>query len=331
MAVTFGIDISHHQSRSLDLARCRAEGIEFVFMKATEGASFVDEDFALNLAEARAAGLLVAAYHYVRSNASAAAQVKLLVDVVPLDVPVVLDVETNSGGVSLVRELVDRLRARGYRVPLLYLPRWYWQQLGSPSLVGLPPLWSSRYPDTAVDDLRDEWADVPSHYWNGYGGLDVAVLQFTSSARVAGYAPLDANAFRGTREELSRLLGYDPHEEDDQVRNLVLAQEAGGPAVWVGDGITRRHVADPHELEGLRYWIGQRGGDPTVYQEFEDLRVLGAPLAADVTDLKSRPLADVDEAALAAELEARGVTGPTLDEVVAAVRAVFADAGSDDE
>lgn len=331
MAVTFGIDISHHQSRSLDLARCRAEGIEFVFMKATEGASFVDEDFVLNLAEARAAGLLVAAYHYVRSNASAAAQVELLVNVVPLDVPVVLDVETNSGGVSLVRELVDRLRARGYRVPLLYLPRWYWQQLGSPSLVGLPPLWSSRYPDTAVDDLRDEWADVPSHYWNGYGGLDVAVLQFTSSARVAGYAPLDANAFRGTREELSRLLGYDPHEEDDQVRNLVLAQEAGGPAVWVGDGITRRHVADPHELEGLRYWIGQRGGDPTVYQEFEDLRVLGAPLAADVTDLKSRPLADVDEAALAAELEARGVTGPTLDEVVAAVRAVFADAGSDDE
>lgn len=331
MVITFGIDISHHQSRSLDLARCRAEEVEFVIIKATEGASFVDEDFALNLAEARAAGLLVAAYHYVRANASAQAQVQHIRRVVPLDVPIILDVESGSGGTSLVRELVDRLRERGYRVPLLYLPRWYWQQLGSPSLAGLPPLWSSRYPDTTVDDLRDEWADVPPHYWNGYGGLDVAVLQFTSSARVAGYAPLDANAFRGTREELSQLLGYGHDEEDDHMRSLVLAREAGGPAVWVGDGITRRHVSDPHELEGLRYWIGQRGGDPTVYEEFEDLRVLGAPVAADVADLKARPIADVDEVALAAELEARGVTGPTLAEVVAAVRAVFADAGSNDE
>lgn len=328
---TFGLDISHHQSRSLDLARCRAEGIEFVFIKATEGASFVDDDFALNLAEARAAGLLVAAYHYVRSNATVAQQVANVDLIVPRDVPVLLDVESSSGTIGPVRELIDQLRARGYRVPLLYLPRWYWQQLGSPSLVDLPPLWSSRYPDAVIGDLIDEWADVPSHYWNGYGGLDVAVLQFTSSARVAGHAPLDANAFRGTREELARLLGYVTDEEEDNVRGLILAQEAGSPRVWVGDGLTRRHVADPVELAGLQYWIEQRGGDPTVHREWEDLRVLGAPLAADVAELKARPLADVDEAALAVELEARGVTGPTLDEVVAAVRTVFADAGADDE
>ena len=70
--VTFGLDISHHQDIRLDLAQCRREGIEFVFLKATEGAGFVDSEFAANLAEARAAGMLVGAYHYVRSNASAA-------------------------------------------------------------------------------------------------------------------------------------------------------------------------------------------------------------------------------------------------------------------
>lgn len=209
-AFTFGLDISHHQDARLDLAQCRREGIEFVILKATEGASYVDPEFAANLAEARKAGLLTAAYHYVRSNAPAADQVANVRRVVPLDVPVIPDVEANSGILPLTTDIVRRLRDAGYRVPLLYLPRWYWLQLGSPDMrgFGLPPLWSSRYPDNVVGSLADEFADVPAGYWNGYGGLDVAVLQFTSSVRIAGHQPIDANAFRGSRDELAKLLGY---------------------------------------------------------------------------------------------------------------------------
>lgn len=324
----FGIDVSHHQGAQPDMSRARSEGIEFAFIKATEGATFVDPRFDENVAEARAAGLLVAAYHYVRSNSSVAAQVANVRRVVPLDVPVIPDVETNSGVLPLTRQLVDELRDVGYRVPLLYLPRWYWQQLGSPSLVGLPPLWSSRYPDNVVDDLRDEFARVPSHYWNGYGGLSVAVLQFTSSARIAGYAPLDANAYRGTREQLAVRLGY---QKEKNVNHLILAQLKDSDEIWVGDGLTRRHVADTLELGGLQFWIQQRGGDSTIHEDWEDLRVLGAPVAADVDELQARPIADVDEAALAAELEARGVVGVTAAEIKSIIQAVFTDAGTDDE
>lgn len=216
---TFGLDLSHHQDHALDLARCRREGIDFVVLKATEGSTFIDPEFTANLDEARAAGLLVAAYHYVRANATAAAQVANVARVVPRDVPVIPDIETGSGGVALLRELVDRLRAAGYRVPLVYLPRWYWQQLGSPSLAGLPPLWSSRYPDNVVGSIADEFADVPAHYWNGYGGLEVEVLQFTSSARIAGHQPIDANAYRGTRSQLAALLGG---EENDMTPDELL-------------------------------------------------------------------------------------------------------------
>lgn len=271
-AITFGLDISHHQDLGLDLARCRRDGIQFVFLKATEGSGFVDREFAANLAEARAAGLLVCAYHYVRYNAPAAAQVANVRRVVPLDVPVIPDVEAGSGPLSITREVVGLLRAAGYRMPLTYIPRWYWDQIGRPSLAGLPPLWSSRYPDNVVGSLADEWADVPTRYWDGYGGLDVAVLQFTSSARIAGHAPLDANAFRGTREQLATVLGYT--KEDHPVKDLILAREQGGDAIWAGDGITRRHIADSNELDGLKFWIGQRGGDNTVH-DFADLRVLG--------------------------------------------------------
>jgi hypothetical protein len=67
--------------------------------------------------------------------------------------------------------------------------------------------------------------------------------------------------------------------EDSNMKNLILAQHKGGPDVWVGDGILRRHVEDPTELEGLQWWIGEKGGDPTVQADFEDLRVLGVDVA----------------------------------------------------
>lgn len=207
MAVTFAIDISHHQDKSLSLVAARRDGCELAILKAGEGSTFVDPDFAANLAEARAAGQLVAAYWYQRSTATAAQHVAKILQVVPRDVAVIVDVEAGSGGVALTREVVRLLLAAGYRAPLLYLPRWYWQQIGSPSLAGLPPLWSSRYPNNVVGLLASEWAEVPASYWTGYGGLDVGLLQFTSSARIAGYQPLDASAFRGTRDQLAALLG----------------------------------------------------------------------------------------------------------------------------
>lgn len=208
MAITFGLDVSHYQSSALSLSRARGEGCEFVFIKATEGGTYTDPMFGARLGEARSAGLLAAAYFYQRSDSSAQAHVDRLAQVVPRDVPVIPDVESDSGDTGLTRDIIDRLRVAGYRVPLLYLPRWYWQQIGSPSLAGLPPLWSSRYPDTDPGSIAEEYAKVPASYWDGYGGLGVAVLQFTSSAVIAGQSPVDADAFQGTRDDLAALLGY---------------------------------------------------------------------------------------------------------------------------
>jgi GH25 family lysozyme M1 (1,4-beta-N-acetylmuramidase) len=334
--VIFGIDVSHHQGGNLNFRAFRDAGIEFAFLKATEGAGFVDPRFQTNLRRARQAGLLVAAYHYVREGVAVQAQVDNVRRVVPTDVPVVLDVEDGSGTLPRVRTFVGLLRDAGYRVPLLYLPRWYWQRAGSPDLRGLPPLWSSRYPDNVVDDLRDEFARVPPHYWTGYGGLDVAVLQFTSSARVAGLAPLDANAFRGTRGQLAALLG---EVREEEVRDLVIARPSeDAPDHWVGDGIRRRRVADADELAGLTWWIRQLGGDPEV-RIIADLRVLGevdptavpvqldyARFVTDVVDQVSDRVADqVIEA-----LQTRGLDA-TIEQVEEVVREVFRDAGTGDD
>jgi hypothetical protein len=253
----FGLDISHHQDLGLDMKRCKIEGIEFVFIKATEGSTFTDPEFSINLAKARAAGMLVAAYHYVRANATAAAQVVNISRTVPRDVPVILDIEANSigsAGLKPVHEIVSTLRTLKYSVPLTYLPKWYWQQIGKPSLTGLPPLWSSRYPDNVVGTLADEWRHAPASYWAGYGGLDVAVLQFTSSARIAGHAPLDANAYPGTKAQLAALLGgkaaANPKDDDLMFQSIEL------PATTAGES---------HELVIALPWQGGSGGVNSVY------------------------------------------------------------------
>jgi len=316
--VTFGLDISHHQGTALDLAQCRREGIEFIFLKATEGSSFVDSAFAGNLNKARAAGLLVAAYHYVRSNATAAAQVANVARVVPKDVPVIPDVEANSGGIALVRDIVARLQGAGYHVPLTYLPRWYWQQIGSPSLAGLPTLWSSRYPDNVVGSIADEYADVPASYWNGYGGLGVTILQFTSSARVAGHQPLDANAYIGTREQLAAVLGN--QEDDMQPTDLVIDPTTGQPALDIN--------GNPYTYNQAWFYTNLSGW--AIRDGVEELKAqLGALQAAIVAlannrDITPEALSTIINRAVAEHTPtAEQITAAQLPRIAAAVREVL--------
>jgi GH25 family lysozyme M1 (1,4-beta-N-acetylmuramidase) len=269
----FGVDVSDFQG-DVDAARMRADGVEFAFIKATEGDNWRGRYFAANLQRARAAGQLVAAYHYVRGDVSASAQLANIISVVPLDVPVILDVEQNSGDISMARAIHTALKTHGYRTPLLYLPRWYWQQIGSPDLSGLPPLWSSHYPDNVVGSLAGKWAQIPDSYWAGYGGLNVAVLQFTSSASVGGRSPIDANAFRGTRAELAALLnqGVDDMPLTDKITvtngsdslgETTVGQALGAIAYELTKRIPTRATinVDPKHVDTLLGWAAAADGN----------------------------------------------------------------------
>src|ERR1039458_9934968 len=60
-----GIDVSTSQG-SINWARVKGNGITFAWAKATEGVGFTDGTFAVNEANAKAAGVLIGAYHYAR-------------------------------------------------------------------------------------------------------------------------------------------------------------------------------------------------------------------------------------------------------------------------
>ncbi|PSR58047.1 MULTISPECIES: glycoside hydrolase family 25 protein [Nocardia] len=199
----FGIDISNNNGPDIDLAQVKAEGFDFVFAKVSEGDYFVDHTWPAYRQAAHAAGLLVAGYHYVRADCDIDRQAALFTEHLG-GAPAMLDFEANSGEMSVFWALCRAINARGVTVSLSYIPRWYAQQIGSPDLAQVPGLIQSSY----VGGTGFAAALYPgdsSPYWNGFCGRAVDILQFTDAAQVAGHA-VDANAFRGTVEDLRRLL-----------------------------------------------------------------------------------------------------------------------------
>lgn len=201
----YGIDISNNNGSGIDMNQVAAEGFSFVFAKVSEGDYFTDETWPIYRDAARAAGLALAGYHYVRGDCDIDAQADLFVH--HLDgAAAMLDFESNSGDIGTFWALVRAINTRGVKVALSYVPHWYWQEIGSPDLSGVPGLIQSAYvsapPGGAASAL---YPGDDSASWTSFGGNNVDILQFTDSALVAGHL-VDANAFRGTRADLDELL-----------------------------------------------------------------------------------------------------------------------------
>jgi GH25 family lysozyme M1 (1,4-beta-N-acetylmuramidase) len=65
-----GIDVSRWQG-SINWTSVKNSGVQFVFMKATEGIDYVDPQFHNNIQGAKAAGLMVGTYHFCRLDSYA--------------------------------------------------------------------------------------------------------------------------------------------------------------------------------------------------------------------------------------------------------------------
>lgn len=62
-----GIDVSHWEG-DIDFREVKRAGIRFVYIKASEGTSYIDPDFERNYREARKARLKIGFYHYVTAR-----------------------------------------------------------------------------------------------------------------------------------------------------------------------------------------------------------------------------------------------------------------------
>ena len=196
-----GIDISHHQGEidweQLSRAQIGNEAICFVFIKATEGKNFLDENFNDNFYQAREFGFLRGAYHYFKPNIPAEAQARYFLKQVHLeegDLPPVLDIE-ETGGLS-----PEQLR----KVALIWLNM-------VEKRYGVPPILYTNY-KFKLDYLNTpEFKRYPywiAHYYVRsltYKG-SWKFWQHTDCGRLPGIKEkVDLNIYNGSMYDLRRL------------------------------------------------------------------------------------------------------------------------------
>lgn len=192
---TPGIDVSHYQG-VIDWAAVTAAGIKFAYVKATEGSTYTDPLFAYNVAGARAAGLLVGAYHYMQPSVSVQAQAEhfLAVAGTLLDLPPALDVEEPVNADDVLQWLGEiESYIAGPAAALLYCNATYAQLLSTscPDLAQRDRLWIAEY-DVAAPRIAA---------WNRW-----KFWQHASGGYIPGITtPVDVDYFNGDFAALQAL------------------------------------------------------------------------------------------------------------------------------
>ena len=202
-----GIDVSRHNG-AIDFKKVADAGIEFVFVKASEGVNHRDSLFGKNIREAGRAGLKTGAYHFFRFDKDGVEQALNFLGAVGhrhTDMGLVIDVE-NAGNPKdippeVVKErlisMVEYLNLIGYRVMIYTNIDGYYDYIAD-TLPGYP-LWICRFQENPINA---EWT-----FW-----------QYDHHGKVEGIkGDVDLNAFCGSREEWKRYLegALWPYEKSD--------------------------------------------------------------------------------------------------------------------
>lgn len=201
-----GIDVSHYQEtinwEKLRNADIKSAPVRFVFIKATEGVSIIDENFNENFYEAKQNDLVRGAYHFFAPDVDARKQARFFLKQVhlePGDLPPVLDVE-KVGALSdqelkkAVKTWLDVVEDKYGVKPILYTGYKFKLRYLNDSIFNEYPYWIAHY---YVDRLA---YDGRWHFW-----------QHTDCGKVDGIKGyVDCNIFNGSLEDLMKLTIPEP-------------------------------------------------------------------------------------------------------------------------
>jgi lysozyme len=200
-----GIDVSAWQG-DIDWAQVRAAGVQFVYIKATEGGDHIDPKFLQNWYATKRTGIARGAYHFFYWCRPASEQALWFMINVPAEanaLPPVLDVEWNSHSPSChnkvpretalaaIKVMLDAMQAHSGKRPIIYTdPKFHREVLEGQFLDY--PFW-----------LRSVAAEPEATYnyrpW--------AFWQFTTTGRVPGVkGSVDRNVYNGGSADWGRVL-----------------------------------------------------------------------------------------------------------------------------
>ncbi|MEV5605975.1 GH25 family lysozyme [Streptomyces sp. NPDC052299] len=206
-----GIDVSSWQG-GINWSSVRGAGIEFAWMKATEGLTYKDPTFSANYLNAYNAGVIRGAYHYARPDVSGgAAQADFFASNGGawsrdnLTLPGVLDIEGTCYGYSQasmqqwILDFYNRYKARTGRDVVIYTSPSWWNTCtgGWSGMSARSPLWVAHWTTGTPS--------IPS------GFPYYTVWQYSSTGSVSGVSGnVDRDRFGGDRSRLLALANNTP-------------------------------------------------------------------------------------------------------------------------
>lgn len=245
MNLTEGIDVSGAgQAFPIDWAAVRDAGKRFAYVKANTAEGGPDPWFARHATGARAAGLLVGAYHFALVDDDPTDDLEAflrVVEGVELDLPSALDIETrnNADALKVLRFTdgwTDGHERRTEKVPMIYTGPGFWRGLGNAGndeRYTKCPLWIANYGVSSPMVLAPwgkSWTIWQSHgntIWQMPDGSQVWGPYAPPGARriaLGGTCPgvageVDLNVYAGTYDDMKRWAGLDvaelPNLSDD--------------------------------------------------------------------------------------------------------------------
>lgn len=210
-----GIDVSHYQG-DIDWKTIEGQNINFAYIKATEGSSYIDECFEKNWKAAQKTGIWIGAYHFFSFDSPGRSQAASYIDTVGKlsgKLAPVIDVEYygNKAEKPLEKEAV----IRELKEMLVALEEHY----------HIKPIIYTTY-KAYYDFIKDEFKEYPLWIRNVYFtpfinlGNSWTFWQYTDTAVLEGYKGeekyIDRNVFNGTWEELRDLIVVGDTAENDE-------------------------------------------------------------------------------------------------------------------
>jgi hypothetical protein len=179
-----GIDVSGYQSNTPDVS-----GSAFVFVKATEGTSYINPKQSDQAATARAAGAVVGFYHFARPG-NIQAQAQYFVDNAASAEGDILAIDWEDSGVSCADKdaLLKAVKAlRPTHKVVLYCNTSFWKNIDTTSYVE-DGLWIADYSHPAGSpNILHSWV---FHQYS-QTGVDQDVANFANAAALTAWATSD--------------------------------------------------------------------------------------------------------------------------------------------
>ena len=307
-ARALGIDVSNYQTVS-DWDAVYAAGKRFAFVKATEGGTYTNPQFAAQMNGASDGGVLAGAYHFARPNSNTAATEASKFLSVAGDyakagwLRPVLDIETSSlskaATSAWVNDWCNRVAsATGVR-PLVYT----YVSFAADKLDSTVTQWS---PWIASYNGRDPLTSAPSGTapWTSW-----SFWQYSQTGRVAGITSgdVDLNAYYYDENTLVRnhvtkgtkfAVGQQVRVNAPSGLKAWNTYASNGTYVVKPNGTTATVKGGPVFVDGYRRWQLQYAGESVTRWSAEDFLAPATTAAATTKSLAYAPATTTSSASL---------------------------------